>query len=629
MMISATGNRAGTAVGARERPFVRRLNFRFSPAGRYAACLAVDGRDSSMNPELWDLTGLAPRLRTVRTRDGETTANVPLSTDEGDLLLCRSGAYGSRLTFASRPDSGKAVEEVELISVRRGGLRLFSGTARIPALVLETDGDANTVVWRLSGRAAPPERIIRLPYPVGGGVWLDESGDRLALVSTEPGTGTMVLDLPHGDMTALGLPGGEHLLLAAPHGGVLLTAARQGGVHRLGVRRPGDRGPTVFPDRLNETEGIVVPLALDPTGRFLALSVTRRARSHLLVHDLVADEASEIALPPGELYPTAHWSGGGLRLIHSTPDRPTGVITVLEPSRPRLLVPRDGRRFRWTAARTRQYPAPVGTTEAVVYGDPVGSRHLVVALHGGPEAAWRLGFDPLFQRLASEDIAVVAPNQRGSTGYGATHRDAVHGAWGGPDLADVLHLGRSLVAERGPDRPRPMLYGASYGAYLALLAAAAEPDLWDRAAVVAPFLSGTLLYEDGPGPVRNLIDRLGGREEIRNDDLGPRDLLRLAGRIRLPLLIVHGERDPIIPVSHSRRLHDRLLQTRHVHGTPTTYLEVSGAGHDPLSDGGGHAVALRVLGFFRAASPGEEQRMDEGSGARHSPRPSIRDKESS
>ncbi|GAA2898186.1 hypothetical protein GCM10010517_63260 [Streptosporangium fragile] len=602
-MISATKSRAGTATGEPDQPFVRRLNFRFSPGGRYAACLAADDRDSPMSPELWDLTGPAPRPRTVRTRDGETTANVPLPTDEGDLLLCRSGAYGSRLTFASRSDSGKTVEEIELIGVRRGGLRLFPGTARFPALVLETDGDANTVVWRLPGRTAPPERIVRLPYLVGGGVWLDEEGGRLALVSTGPGAGAMVLDLSHGTTTALGLPDGEHLLLTAPRGGVLLTAARQGGVHRLGVRSLGDRGPTVFPDRLNEIEGTVTPLALDPAGRLLALSVVRRARSHLLIHDLVADNASEIELPPGDLYPTAHWSGSGLRLVHSASDRPTGVITVPEPSRPRLLAPRDGRRSRWTAARTQQYAAPEGTTEAVVYGDPVGSRHLVVALHGGPEAAWRLGFDPLFQRLAAEGIAVVAPNQRGSTGYGSAHRDAIHGAWGGPDLADILHLGRSLVAERGPDRPRPMLYGASYGAYLALLAAAAEPDLWDRAAVVAPFLSGALLHEDGPGSVRNLINRLGGREEIRTDDLGPRDLLRLADRIRLPLLIVHGEQDPIIPVSHSRRLHDRLLRTRHVHGAPMTYLEVPGAGHDPLTDSGGHAVTRRVLGFFRTGAP--------------------------
>ncbi|MGW0590036.1 alpha/beta hydrolase family protein [Streptosporangium sp. NPDC002607] len=574
------------------------MNFQFSSSGRYAACLAA-GDHGPLSPELWDLTGSEPRPRMVRTRDGETTASVPLPTDEGDLLLCRSGAYGSRLTItAPHSDSGRAVEEVELINTRRGGLRLLGGTAGTHTLVLEMDPDGRTTVWRLSGRAATPERITRLPHLIRGAVWLDESGAGLALSSTEPGTGAVVLDVTRGTVTPLGLPDGEHLLLAAPGSGVLLTAARHDGVYRLGVRRLGDQGPATFPDRLNAIEGSVLPLVLDPAGRRLALSVTRQACSRPVAHDLVTDDTSEIELPPGALYPAAHWSSGGLHLVHSAPDRPTGVITIPEPSRPRFLAASGTRRSHWASARTQEYPAPEGSTEAIVYGDPIGGRRLVVALHGGPEAAWQLGFDGLFQRFAGEGIAVVAPNQRGSTGYGAAHRDAIQNAWGGPDLADVLCLGRFLAAERGPGRRRPMLYGASYGAYLALLAAAAEPDLWDRGTVVAPFLSGRLLYEDGPDPVRNLIDRLGGREEIHDDELGPRDLLRLADRIRLPLLIVHGEQDPIIPVSHSRRLHDRLRQVRHAHAAPLTYLEIPGAGHDPLSDSGGHVIGDRVLEFL-------------------------------
>ncbi|WP_030920209.1 alpha/beta hydrolase family protein [Streptosporangium amethystogenes] len=598
-MISETTSPVAAMTGGRQRSFVHRLNFRFSPGGRYAACLAADDRAPAMCPELWDLTGPEPRPRAVRTRDGETAASVPLPTDDGDLLLCRSGTYGSRLTFAaSRAEGGRPVEETELIAVRRGGLRLLPGTARTPTLVLEMDGDGGTVVWRLPGGTAPPEQITRVPHPIGGAIWLDERGHTLALSSAEPGADTVVLDLTRGTITSLGLPAGEHLLLAAPPSGVLLTAASSTGGYRLGVRRLGDPAPTAFPDRLNTVEGSVAPLALDPTGRLLALSVTRRARSHLLIHDLTADAPGEIELPPGALHPTAHWSDAGLHLVHSAADRPTGVITIPDPSRPRVLAATGEHWSGWASPRAREYPAPAGSTEAVVYGDPAEAQRLVVALHGGPEAAWQLSFDPLFQRLATEEIAVVAPNQRGSTGYGAAHREGIQGVWGGPDLADILHLGRHLAAGRGPDRPRPMLYGASYGGYLALLAAAAEPDLWERAVAVAPFLSGRLLYEDGPASVRNLIDRLGGCEEIHDDDLGPRDLLRLAGRIRLPLLIVHGEHDPIIPVGHSRRLRERLRRTRRPGAAPVTYLEVPGAGHDPLSDIGGHAIRGRVLGFL-------------------------------
>ncbi|MCK2213719.1 prolyl oligopeptidase family serine peptidase [Actinomadura sp. ATCC 31491] len=573
-----------TTATSTPRATAHRLNFRFSPGGRYAACLVAGG--SAMRPEVWDLTGAGPRPRAVRTGDGESATSVPLPTDEGDLFLCRSGPYGSRLTFAACQGRDTA-EETELMAVRRGGLGLVPGTAGTPALVLELDGDGGTTVWRLPGGATPPERIAEVPHPIGATAWLDERGDRLAL-------GAGVLDLALGTVTPLGLPEGEHLLMAAPRAGVLLTAVPHGSGYRLGVRTPGEPGPARLPERLNAVEGSVTPLALDPGGRFLALSLTRRARSHLLLHDLAADTSSEIELPPGILYPAACWPGDGLRLVHSAGDRPAGVVMIPDPSRPRVLAATGAPWSGWAAPRTRDYPAQDGVTEAVVYGDPAAAPGLVVALHGGPEAAWRLGFDPLFQRLAAEGIAVVAPNQRGSTGYGAAHREAVRGAWGGPDLADLLRLGRHLAAERAPGLPRPMLYGVSYGAYLALLAAAAEPDLWGRAVAVAPFLSGPLLYEDGSEQVRDLIDRLGGREDV-HDDLGPRDLLRLAHRIRLPLLIVHGEHDPVIPVGHSRRLRERLRATGH---PGAAYLEVPDAGHDPLSDLGGHAARERVLGFL-------------------------------
>ena len=166
-----------------------------------------------------------------------------------------------------------------------------------------------------------------------------------------------------------------------------------------------------------------------------------------------------------------------------------------------VTVGRVARRSSGEDVSARRFDGPHGPIEAVVYGDSAHAARVVLALHGGPEAAWQLTYEPLFQRLVAEGIAVVAPNQRGSTGYGAAHRDAIRGAWGGPDLADILHLGRVLIAERGPGTSRPILYGGSYGAYLSLLASAAAPDLWARTAVVAPFLSGRAVIrgQDGSG----------------------------------------------------------------------------------------------------------------------------------
>ncbi len=72
-------------------------------------------------------------------------------------------------------------------------------------------------------------------------------------------------------------------------------------------------------------------------------------------------------------------------------------------------------------------------------------------------------------------------------------------------IALARHL-RSLRPDRGP----LALYGASYGAFLALLATAAVPDLWAATLAVAPLLSGERLHREAAPEVRAMIDRLGG-----------------------------------------------------------------------------------------------------------------------
>ncbi|MEU8197416.1 prolyl oligopeptidase family serine peptidase [Microbispora amethystogenes] len=573
----------------------RRINFRFSRRGRYAACLSARGR-GPLVPELWDLGGGTPVPMTLGRPAGESSWSTVVPTDGGRILLGRAQAGGVHRLLLITPGEAPAPMPA---TFHGGGFRLVAGGPEgAAALAFHGAGEGRTTVWRVPAEPGPLEAVATVPAVLGGGVWLDASGRRLALSRHGDEPGTVVLNLPDGSLSPLpGLADGEHLLLAAPRNGVLLTTLRHEGTYRLGVRGTDDDGPTVFPRPLNEIDGAVTPLAFDPEGRRLALLVTRGVRSHLLVYDLTTEEIREAGLPAGALYPSAHWSTAGLHVIHTTPDRPYAPLTVLNASG----APATRRGGDRATARAHSYDGPGGRIEAVVYGDPARSRQVVLALHGGPEAAWQLSFDPLFRQMSARGIAVVAPNQRGSTGYGAAHRDAIRGAWGGPDLADILHLGRVVGAGRGPGACRPMLYGASYGAYLALLAVAADPHLWSRAAVVAPFLSGRELYTDGPATVRAMLDRLGGLEEITDDELGPRDLLRLAGRLRLPLLVVHGEHDDVIPVSHSRRLRDRLAEVAPP-GAELTYLEVTGAGHDPLTGRGAHLVRDRLVHFLDTGS---------------------------
>ena len=182
---------------------------------------------------------------------------------------------------------------------------------------------------------------------------------------------------------------------------------------------------------------------------------------------------------------------------------------------------------------------------------------VIVFVHDGPSDRVRWGWDPVVQFLASRGFAVFQPNYRGSTGYGREHERMGYGQWGlamQDDLADGV---RWLVAEGIANPTRVGIYGVGYGGYAALLAAAKTPELVRAAASF--------------GAVTDLVDLLENPEHYRTSDLnnpiegklpGDRDALaalspaRLAGQIRVPVLVGHGLDDPIVHSSQARAMVD-------------------------------------------------------------------------
>ena len=270
--------------------------------------------------------------------------------------------------------------------------------------------------------------------------------------------------------------------------------------------------------------------------------------------------------------------------------------------------PSDG--GRWHGARTVELAGAAGPMEAVVYGGDawLTAQHLVVALHGGPADAWRLEFDPTLQRMAAEGLAVVAVNQRGSTGYGVEYAQSLQNAWGGPDLDDVLALLASVSGQRSAlGLECPSLFGVSYGAFLALLAASCAPEQVARCAVVAPFLSGPRLLAEASPAVRALTLRLGGAQPDGSgegaDGLGARDVLRVCHRLTAPLLVVHGDQDDVVPVGQSRTLRQELLRMGRAEGADFRYVESAGAGHEVLAENGAPVLHELLAGFLRTGRP--------------------------
>ncbi|MBL1101058.1 alpha/beta hydrolase family protein [Streptomyces coffeae] len=581
-----------------------RLSFRFSGTGRSAAALVADGR-GFLYGEFWDLGAPRPVCRTVPglrcTADDDGHDAVPYDAvpfDTGEVLVLSPGG----LTLLT-PD---------------GGRRPVGRLPGKPAVVAPTPDGLGSVLFLTREHPREECRAWLWPGPDGlvsplgtlppllarGGGWLDGTGRRyLVNVREADRTVPTVHDLRTRDRTALSVDsvsGCDTAWFTAPGDGEVLVATAGPYGHRLRSLRPGGRiRELTAPDRLS---GTVTPVALHPAGGLVALQVADGAKVALVTLDTAADRIRPLPTPKpcalgagawctGPSGAPRFWSlgiGAGLpaRLVAHDPD---GWSEVLDGTP-------AGEFTGWAPSRTERLPGAEGEIEAIICGhqDWRSAREVAICLHGGPADRWSLKFSQLFQVLADQGVTVIAPNPRGSTGYGTAFHQHIVDAWAGPDLADVLAVARHIHGTRGG---RPLsLYGASYGAFLALLAAGISPQLWSRVAAIAPLLSGRRLYPEASPEVRAMIDRLGGRT-VLVDRNGPRDALAQLPRLTSPLLIIHGERDQTIPASQSRRLVRELTRLGRRPGADFHYLEVTGAGHAPLD---GSAELHQAVALFLA-----------------------------
>ncbi|WP_405017143.1 alpha/beta fold hydrolase [Kitasatospora sp. NBC_00070] len=642
---------------------LRRLSFTFAIDGSHAACLAA-GADGGWYAESWRLPAEGPAEPTALPLPGNRSESLHsqlVSLPNGQVLVCRHDGDRHTLLLLSAPTAEHPTIEQELTTLRRPGLRLLAmpggpRPAGAPvAVALGTDTRPVTTVWLVPADGTAPMEVAELPGLHGGGVWLDHTGRLLALDRVHRGkVRTVLLDLELGQVTPLleiSEQSNDRLALYDPDTRFAMVRSDATGTDRLGWGLLGGREPLRFPETLHVPGVFLRPIALDrqsaPDGRRVVLQVDHGASSALTLWQPELNRLTALPVPPGRLGAVGHWSAAGLRMPYSAPDHPAALATMdvdalVERGQPAQAAavplplqlaplgrgsdrsvqpgrgtagpvgwrldgsagPGDG--GRWHPAQSLQLAGPAGPIEAVVYGGDawLSSPHLVLALHGGPADAWRLEFDPALQRMAAEGLAVLAPNQRGSTGYGTEHAMAIRGAWGGPDLADVLHLLEGVAGQRAAlGLEPPALFGVSYGAFLALLATAhAPPGQVARCAVVAPFLSGARLLAEAAAPVRALTTRLGGGDPI-DDRRGPRDVLQLAHRIGTPLLILHGDRDEVVPVSQSRALRHELLRLGRAEGSDFRYVEAAGAGHEVLAEEGAAVLHELLAAFLRTGRP--------------------------
>jgi dienelactone hydrolase len=554
-----------------------RRNFWFSPSGRRLACLAGHG-DGRYWAEAWDLTG-SPTWWPIPGDTGETCYTQPLQLDDGRVLLARPVNGQHRVVLCPATKRSDAARRT-LAAVDAMGLRLIVSRRRgVLAYAIITRSYSECELWRVRDQEPALTLVTSLPGLVPSNEWLDAEGRVLGLSCLVGGEcRPLRVDTETGRITPIpGLDSGMRPLLYAPTSGLLVVGR---GNRELGWMRYGHDDPVVFPPALRvDRDTAVWPLAFDPAGKRLLLLVEETTRSRLMIYHLLRDRIEPLQTPVGVLGAVACWrtepNGADVLLIpFSGPLNTVGLAELVLGGRFTLhgstTVGRPD-----TTAHLEVFHGPSGPIEAVVWGSWRTTRNVLIALHGGPVGGWRLDHDPELQRLADAGLSIIAPNVRGGD-HGPRNPQTGRGAWGGPDLADLRYLAREIVTVTGmPLR----VMGSSYGAYLALLAAGADPQLWSHCAALAPFVSAESLYAEAGPQVRALIDRLDGLAGV-DDELGPRDARVFAARSTARLLIAHGTRDTVIPITQFRAIRTYLTQYRSARAPAPIFVEIDGADHD-------------------------------------------------
>lgn len=251
--------------------------------------------------------------------------------------------------------------------------------------------------------------------------------------------------------------------------------------------------------------------------------------------------------------------------------------------------------------------------------DSAANLPLIVVPHGGPEGRDVWGFDPFASTFASQGYAVFQPNFRGGGGFGRAFVEAGHRQWGQRMQQDVADGARHLIAAGIADPNRICIAGWSYGGYVAFTASFENTDLfrcsmagagvsdlpamlrWVRLGDDSEVLSGGGSGSQGIA-YRYWVNAIGDPNSDR-DMLERYSAARNIDRIRIPLLIIHGEEDQTVPFEQSEIMARGLRRA----GIEVNLIRLDGMDHYFTPDQEDHwrtALGESLAFFNRHIGPG-------------------------
>ena len=330
-------------------------------------------------------------------------------------------------------------------------------------------------------------------------------------------------------------------------------------------------------------------VAYSDSGRYRISATNDDARTAIGIVDTTTNKALNVpGLPPGDL--------SQIRFSRDETRLALMVSSDTSPSDVYMVDLAAGKSARLTKAlNPRISEADLVSTEVVRYKSvdgleipgilykPHGASATakvpaLVMVHGGPGGQSRTGYSALVQHLVNHGYAVLAANNRGSSGYGKRFYHLDDKRHGDVDLKDIVAGKTWLAAQPWVDGERIGIIGGSYGGYMVGAALAFAPDAFDVGIDIFGVMNWVRTLKNIPpwweAQKQALYDEMGdpATDAERHQRISP---LFHTKSIKVPLLVIQGANDPRVLQAES----DEIVAAVRANGVPVEYVLFPDEGH--------------------------------------------------
>jgi dipeptidyl aminopeptidase/acylaminoacyl peptidase len=354
-------------------------------------------------------------------------------------------------------------------------------------------------------------------------------------------------------------------------------------------------------------------------GKSLTYTANVDGNTDIYLYDVAPAKAHALALPKGVNFTAGNpspFAADGTRLLyyHTGPTTP-GDLSVYtfsdNPSHPNIS--RQLTNSLVGGVRSEDmvepylvhYPSKDGkwTISAFVYVPynlPHQAEHpAIVYVHGGPTSQTVNSFNRFAQYMANQGYLVIAPNYRGSTGYGKEFQQANLFDMGGGDLQDVLAAADWIKQTGYVDPKKLILMGGSYGGYLTMMGVTKAPELWAAGVPIVPFVNWfTEIQNEDPVLQQSDLATMGDpvKNKARCEDRSP---INFVDQIKAPLYLLAGGNDPRCPKTEAQQVVDAIKKR----GGVVEYKVYENEGHGFAKVENQIDAYRRVADFLKAHVP--------------------------